>query len=89
MTPAANNPTPSKLRRWLRPVASAAAVIALSAATGWGVASLASPAEEPNTAKARAALRGEVPVPPSIATQVAYCVEVSRKIRARSLPVAE
>ena len=36
-----------------------------------------------------AALRGEVPVPPSIATQVAYCVEVSRKIRARSLPAAE
>ncbi len=36
-----------------------------------------------------AALRGEVPVPPSIATQVAYCIEVSRKIRARSLPVAE
>lgn len=33
-----------------------------------------------------AALRGEVPVPASIATQVAYCVEVSRKIRARSLP---
>ena len=31
-----------------------------------------------------AALRGEVPVPASIATQVAYCVEVSRKIRARS-----
>jgi hypothetical protein len=41
MTPAANNPTPSKPPRWLRPVASAAAVIALSAATGWGVASLA------------------------------------------------
>ena len=33
-----------------------------------------------------AALRNEVPVPASIATQVAYCVEVSRKIRARSQP---
>lgn len=33
-----------------------------------------------------AALRGEVAVPASIATQVAYCVEVARKIRARSLP---
>lgn len=35
-----------------------------------------------------AALSGQVPVPPSITTQVAYCVEVARKIRARSEPAA-
>ena len=35
-----------------------------------------------------AALRGDVPVPASITTQVAYCVEVSRKIRARSQSLA-
>lgn len=35
-----------------------------------------------------AALRGEVPVPASIAAQVAYCVDVSRKIHARSAPAA-
>ena len=64
MTPAANNPTPSKPPRWLRPVASAAAVIALSAATGWGVASLASPAQAPDTAKVRAALKLRLPKTP-------------------------
>ena len=64
MTPAANNPTPSKPRRWLRPVATVAAVIALSAATGWGVASLASPAQAPDTAKVRAALKLRLPKTP-------------------------
>ena len=41
--------------RWLRPAAGIAALITLSAATGWGVASLASPASGPDTAKVRAA----------------------------------
>lgn len=64
MTPATNDPTPTKPRRWLRPVATVAAVVALSAATGWGVASLASPAQAPDTAKVRAALKLRLPKTP-------------------------
>ena len=64
MNPAANDPTPTKPRRWLRPVATVAAVVALSAATGWGVASLASPAQAPDTAKVRAALKLRLPKTP-------------------------
>ena len=64
MTPAANDPTPTKPWRWLRPVATVAAVVALSAATGWGVTSLASPPQAPDTAKVRAALKLRLPKTP-------------------------
>lgn len=50
--------------RWLRPAAGIAALITLSAATGWGVASLASPASGPDTAKVRAALKLRLPKTP-------------------------
>ena len=42
-------------RRWVRPAAGLAAVVAVSAATGWGVASLAAPTAAPDTATVRAA----------------------------------
>jgi thiol:disulfide interchange protein DsbC len=64
MTPAETTQPRASRRRWLRPVASAAAVIALSAATGWGVASLASPVQAPDTAKVRAALKLRLPKTP-------------------------
>ncbi|MFZ5665730.1 MAG: DsbC family protein [Pseudomonadota bacterium] len=51
-------------RRWLRPAFGLAAVVALSAATGWGVASLASPTAAPDTAKVRAALKLRLPKTP-------------------------
>jgi thiol:disulfide interchange protein DsbC len=54
----------TKARRWLRPAAGIAAVVALSAATGWGVASLASPTAAPDTAKVRAALKLRLPKTP-------------------------
>lgn len=47
--------------RWLRPAAGIAALLTLSAATGWGVASLASTASDPDTAKVRAALKLRLP----------------------------
>ena len=37
----------NRRRRWLRTSAGLAAIIAMSAATGWGVASLAAPAAAP------------------------------------------
>ena len=46
----------NRRRRWLRTSAGLAAIIAVSAATGWGVASLAAPAAAPDTAKVREAL---------------------------------
>jgi thiol:disulfide interchange protein DsbC len=54
----------SPARRWLRPAAGLAAVIALSAATGWGVASLAAPTTAPDSAKVRAALKLRLPKTP-------------------------
>ena len=54
----------SPARRWLRPAVGLAAVVALSAATGWGVASLAAPAGAPDTAKVRAALKLRLPKTP-------------------------
>jgi len=51
-------------RPWLRPAAGIAALVALSAATGWGVASLASTASGPDTAKVRAALKLRLPKTP-------------------------
>ena len=51
-------------RRWLRPAAGLAAIVALSAATGWGVASLGAPAAAPDTAKVRAALKLRLPKTP-------------------------
>ncbi len=54
----------SPARRWLRPAAGLAAVVALSAATGWGVASLATPTTAPDSAKVRAALKLRLPKTP-------------------------
>jgi thiol:disulfide interchange protein DsbC len=51
-------------RRWLRPAAGIAALVALSAATGWTVASLAAPASEPDTALVRKALKLRLPKTP-------------------------
>ena len=51
-------------RRWLRAGVGIAALVTLSAATGWGVASLASTASGPNTAKVRAALKLRLPKTP-------------------------
>jgi thiol:disulfide interchange protein DsbC len=48
-------------RRWLRPAAGLAAIVALSAATGWGVASLAAPTAAPDSALVRAALKLRLP----------------------------
>lgn len=50
--------------RWLRTAAGLAAIIAVSAATGWGVASLAAPAAAPDTAKVREALKLRLPKTP-------------------------
>lgn len=60
------NQTPDQRHtRWLRPAAGIAAVIALSAATGWGVASLASSAKGlPDTKTVRAALKLRLPKTP-------------------------
>lgn len=55
------NPPPN---RWLRPALGIAALVTLSAATGWGVASLASSANGPDTAKVRAALKLRLPKTP-------------------------
>ena len=60
MTDAPNKPA----RRWLRPAAGLAAVVAVSAATGWGVASLAAPTAAPDTATVRAALKLRLPKTP-------------------------
>ena len=54
----------SPARRWLRPAAGLAAVVALSAATGWGVASLAAQTTAPDSAKVRAALKLRLPKTP-------------------------
>lgn len=54
----------SPVRRWLRPAAGLAAIVAMSAATGWGVASLAAPTTAPNSAKVRAALKLRLPKTP-------------------------
>ena len=51
-------------RRWLRPAAGLAAIVALSAATGWGVASLAAPTAAPDTSQVRAALKLRLPKTP-------------------------
>ena len=51
-------------RRWLRPSAGLAAIVALSAATGWGVASLAAPTGAPDSAMVRAALKLRLPKTP-------------------------
>ena len=51
-------------RRWVRPAAGLAAVVAVSAATGWGVASLAAPTAAPDTATVRAALKLRLPKTP-------------------------
>jgi thiol:disulfide interchange protein DsbC len=56
-------PKPSR-RRWLRPAAGLAAIVALSAATGWGVASLAAPTAAPDTSEVRAALKLRLPKTP-------------------------
>ena len=54
----------SPARRWLRPAPALIALVGLSAATGWGVASLAAPAGAPDTAKVRAALKLRLPKTP-------------------------
>lgn len=54
----------SPASRWLRPAAGLAAIVAVSAATGWGVASLAAPAAAPDTADVRAALKLRLPKTP-------------------------
>lgn len=54
----------SKLGRWLRPAAGLTALIALSAATGWAVASFAAPAGAPDTALVRKALKLRLPKTP-------------------------
>jgi hypothetical protein len=57
------NPGP-KPSRWLRPAAGIAALVTLSAATGWGVASFAGAASGPDTGKVRAALKLRLPKTP-------------------------
>lgn len=59
-----NEATSKPASRWLRPAAGLAAIVALSAATGWGVASLAAPAAAPDTAEVRAALKLRLPKTP-------------------------
>ena len=54
----------NRRRRWLHTSAGLAAIIAVSAATGWGVASLAAPAAAPDTAKVREALKLRLPKTP-------------------------
>lgn len=54
----------SPASRWLRPAAGLTAIVALSAATGWGVASLAAPGTAPDTAQVRAALKLRLPKTP-------------------------
>lgn len=59
------NPLPQKRHmRWIKPAAGIAGVIALSAATGWAVASLASPMKAPDTDTVRAALKLRLPKTP-------------------------
>ncbi|MCL9999788.1 MAG: DsbC family protein [Erythrobacter sp.] len=59
------NPLPHKRRMgWIKPAAAIAGVIALSAATGWAVASLASPIKTPDTDTVRAALKLRLPKTP-------------------------
>ena len=58
---ASPDPKPS---RWLRPAAGIAALVTLSAATGWGVASFAGAASAPDTGKVRAALKLRLPKTP-------------------------
>lgn len=53
-----------KPRRWLRPALGIAALVTLSAGTGWGVARLASTASGPDIAKVRAALKLRLPKTP-------------------------
>jgi thiol:disulfide interchange protein DsbC len=64
MTPDANEAPATSRRRWLRPAAGLGAIVALSAATGWGVASLAAPTGAPDTAQVRAALKLRLPKTP-------------------------
>ncbi len=64
MTPDAIEAPNKPARRWLRPAAALAAVVAISAATGWGVASLAAPTAAPDTAMVRAALKLRLPKTP-------------------------
>lgn len=64
MTPDLIEAPKSPPSRWLRPAAGLAAIVAVSAATGWGVASLAAPATAPDTAEVRAALKLRLPKTP-------------------------
>lgn len=64
MTPDAIEAPDKPARRWLRPAAGLAAVVAVSAATGWGVASLAAPTAAPDTATVRTALKLRLPKTP-------------------------
>jgi thiol:disulfide interchange protein DsbC len=64
MTPDVIEAPKSPASRWLRPAAGLAAIVAVSAATGWGVASLAAPAAAPDTADVRAALKLRLPKTP-------------------------
>ena len=50
--------------RWLHPTAVITAMVALSAATGWTVASFATPSREPDTALVRKALKLRLPKTP-------------------------
>ena len=59
-----NDDTRTRTRRLLRPLVGIMAVVSLSAATGWGVASLASTGHMPDTAKVRAALKLRLPKTP-------------------------
>ena len=54
----------NRRRRWLRPAVGLAAIIALSGATGWAVASLAAPTAAPDMAKVREALKLRLPKTP-------------------------
>ncbi len=59
-----NAPPQKRRTRWIKPAAGIAGVIALSAATGWAVASLASPMKAPDTDTVRAALKLRLPKTP-------------------------
>jgi thiol:disulfide interchange protein DsbC len=59
-----NEDVKSPARRWLRPAALLTSLVALSAATGWTVASLAAPSRAPDTALVRKALKLRLPKTP-------------------------
>ncbi|MBC2668238.1 DsbC family protein [Novosphingobium piscinae] len=57
-------PSPSRVRAWLRPAAGIAALVALSAGTGWAMARIAAPLSLASAEKVKAALKLRLPKTP-------------------------